>query len=121
MMDPHRTIITARTIGTAALLLFIPTLNLFAVIAYVLCWAGSGGDKKQLVRRSGLFYGIAAAWSVIAAIASACITSVMADVPSFIRTIPLIACIICAVLSVVLCIIEMSAAGRISADEKFFE
>ena len=58
-MDAHKKIVIVRTAGTAGLIGNIITLNIPAVIGFILCWA----ENKRMIKGSGIFYAIAAVWS----------------------------------------------------------
>ena len=58
-MDAHKKIVIVRTAGTAGLIGNIITLNIPAVIGFILCWA----ENKRMIKGAGIFYTISAFWS----------------------------------------------------------
>lgn len=63
-MDIHREIVRIRTVSTIALILFIPTVNIFAIITDVLIWMGSDGDRRNPLKSAGGFSVAAVVWNI---------------------------------------------------------
>ena len=72
-MDTHKKIVIVRTAGTVGLIGNIITLNIPAVIGFILCWA----ENKRMIKSSGIFYAIAAFCSLIIVIVSSALTDVI--------------------------------------------
>lgn len=60
-MDVRKELVRVRIACTAALPVFILSLNILAVVGYILLWAGAGGCKRRPLALSGAFYG----WGIL--------------------------------------------------------
>ena len=125
MNDTNRSIIRTRAVVSVMLIFYICLLDVPAVIAFILCWAGASGDKKRLLRISGVLFYAGAVWLAAAGIYAAVMSSGVSDqtqkfyVAAF--ALPLAAGIISAVVTAVCAHSLIKSAKQIPADKRFFD
>ena len=122
-MNIHKEIVRLRTVSTIALLIFIPTVNIFAVIGDILVWVGSGGDKRRPLSHSRVFFGLSALLYIITVpIISHLNAVILDDGHSTLFYYGLMSICVCgAVISAVMIIWLSKILKNISDDKPFFD